>query len=296
MRPLALLLLALSLTAAELEQITLADGRRFVGYYDADAGTVTIEGPPKAVIRVKGSEVTSRAAYIRPPESDAAKRDEAELVRLEAEHAAAVAEAARLRKFAGSRSGKEAETATAQANARAAEAEGLAAKMAAMRAKMAAAKATPAPVAILEEKPTEPAKPKVSESAANAALRAAITEALEMRDKAIRIEFDAYLAWLEAQDLTPKAPPRLGDDPRKSEVEAVAKINEENRTKEHKRSALDLARRCKTIEQKEEALEKMRWTTHNLMPEISPERQKNLDEANAEAAILSGYQRPTKKR
>jgi hypothetical protein len=65
MKSLLLALLCCSLGAAELEQITLADGRRLVGYYDEGAGTVTIEGPPKAVIAVTAAQVTSRSPYIR---------------------------------------------------------------------------------------------------------------------------------------------------------------------------------------------------------------------------------------
>lgn len=222
MRPLALLLLALSLTAAELEQITLADGRRFVGYYDADAGTVTIEGPPRAVIRVKGSEVTSRAAYIRPPESDPAKRDEAELVRLEAEHAAAVAEAARLRKFAGSRSGKEAETATAQANARMEEAERLALEAESIRSRQQAAK----PVAsVLDEQPKPRPRPS---SAASANVAKAIQSAKELRERASELEFQALKEWLSTQDMTIQAPPALSKDPRASEVASVKNIKRQN--------------------------------------------------------------------
>ena len=41
MRAILLLLVIAAVTAAQLEQITLADGRRFVGYYDETAGTLT---------------------------------------------------------------------------------------------------------------------------------------------------------------------------------------------------------------------------------------------------------------
>ena len=71
MRPLILLLFALSLTAAELEQITLTDGRRLVGYYDDIAGTVTLDGPAKAVLPIAARQVASRAPYIRGPETAA---------------------------------------------------------------------------------------------------------------------------------------------------------------------------------------------------------------------------------
>ena len=223
MRPLLLLLLALSLTSAELEQITLADGRRLIGYYDEAAGRLTVEGPPKAVLPITARQIVSRSPYVRAVETDPVKRDEAELVRLESEHAAAIADASRLRKFASTRTGKDAETAIAQADERVTQATRLAEKIDAARARLATSKPAPSP----EQASARPAPAKAD--SAQSALIKAREEARRLREQATALEFNAVVAWLQASDLTPLAPPILGEDPRQSEIDARDKAQGESR-------------------------------------------------------------------
>jgi len=61
-----LIFFSLSLAAADVEQITLADGRKLVGTYDDQTGTIMLEGPTKASIRVKRSQVVKREPYEAP--------------------------------------------------------------------------------------------------------------------------------------------------------------------------------------------------------------------------------------
>lgn len=65
MRPYLLLALFSLCTAAELEQITTTDGRRLVGTYDEAAGTMTLDGPGAAVIKLRPRDVKSRDAFVR---------------------------------------------------------------------------------------------------------------------------------------------------------------------------------------------------------------------------------------
>lgn len=67
MRHFILLAMFALCSAAEVEQITLADGRHLVGTYDDIAGTITLDGPGAAVIKVKRYDVKTREAYARPP-------------------------------------------------------------------------------------------------------------------------------------------------------------------------------------------------------------------------------------
>lgn len=241
MRPLALLLLALSLTAAELEQITLTDGRRLIGYYDGGAGTLTVEGPPKAVIRVAPTQIASRAAYVRPVETDPVKRDEAELIRLEAEHAAAVADATRLRDFAGKRSGKDAEVAMARANDRMEQAGALAEKIDALKAKVAETKS---PQPLIGATVADLPKSKTSLEEAQEGFVKARAEAARIRQQAVEVEFIAALKWLEAMDLNQQPVLDLGIDPRQSEVEARNRAILQNAFRSRYAKILEDARRA----------------------------------------------------
>ncbi len=68
---LALLIAAGAAPAAERESITLADGRTLVGVYDADAGTVTLDGHgTAAVVMVRADQVRAHepapAAVAKP--------------------------------------------------------------------------------------------------------------------------------------------------------------------------------------------------------------------------------------
>lgn len=209
MRPIALLLLALSLTAAELEQITLTDGRRLIGYYDEAAGKIVLDGPTRAILPIRPDQVASRSPYVRSPEAEQAKKEEG------------------------------------------------------------------------QAKPAEPAKPRAQESTANAALKSAVTSAMELRDKAVVMEFDALVAWLSAQDLEHKVIPPVSADPRKSELDAAKQIKAENFSRDNKRKALEKARRCQTLDEKEEFVRLARGLARGIAPEISPARQKELDAINA---------------
>jgi hypothetical protein len=267
-----LLMIAGTVTAAELEQITLTDGRRFIGYYDQVAGTLTVEGPPKAVIRVTGGQIAARAPYIRPIDTDPAKRDEAELVRLEAEHAAAIGEAERLRKFAGSRSGRDAEVATSQANERAAQAEKLAEQIAALKARVIARKPKPEPTV---------ATPASRQEQARQAAGKALAEAFALRDQAAAKEFEALVDLLKSIDLEEKEIPELGPDPRKSEVEQRERQKAENERRLNLRIRLEEAPQLHTAESKE------RWSTTVLrllnMPNESEARRVEREEAERRA-------------
>jgi hypothetical protein len=258
------------LAGAELEQITISDGRRFIGYYDAGAGTITIEGPPKAVIRVTAEQVVGRSPVVRAPETDPVKRDEAELVRLEAEHAAAIADATRLRKFATTRSGKDAEVALSQADERAAQAARAAEKIDAVKARLVAAKPA-APAADLL--PTAPAKTKSDDAAA--ALTKARESARRLREEAISIEFDASVKWLEAQNLSKLVPPDLSDDPRKSEVEARQRAITESKRRAMFADILVQAKEAQTIQDKESVVEQLRG-----LQEVDNERKASRKNEN----------------
>lgn len=235
MRYLLVLAFMCSLGAAELEQFTLTDGRRFVGYYDAEAGTATIEGPPRAVIKVKPSDILSRAPYVRPIDADPIKRDEAELTRLEAERAAAVADAVRLRQFAGTRSGMESDVAFAQAAERENQAASLVEKIDALRAKIDAAR---------PPKPERQATAKAIEAERTAKLDRAMEEAERLRQQALDLEFQAVVSWIESQNLAPADVPKLSKDPRQSEIEAQQRAEQENARKERLSNILAKAKRA----------------------------------------------------
>lgn len=73
--------------AAEREAITLADGRTLVGVYDADAGTIALDG--KAVVKVRADQVKARepapakappAAAAAAPTAEAAPKQKAKTV------------------------------------------------------------------------------------------------------------------------------------------------------------------------------------------------------------------------
>lgn len=65
MRAMMLILFVVVGFAAELEQITTTDGRKLVGTYDDIAGTVTLDGPGAAVIRLKPEMVKQREPFVR---------------------------------------------------------------------------------------------------------------------------------------------------------------------------------------------------------------------------------------
>ncbi len=218
MRHLLLLSIFALSYAADLEQITTTDGRRFIGYYDGEAQTMTIEGPPKAVVRIPREQVVERSAYIRPEEKDPAKRDAAALVKMEAERIAAIGEAARLFKYAESHSGQEAAAARIQAADRLSLADELSKKMAPIQERAAAAKAAaPDPKAS-----AAPAQPPMSATAAK------LEEAYRLEEKAADIKFQALRAHLQAMDLTSMKVPELAADPRKSDELARRAIMAEN--------------------------------------------------------------------
>jgi hypothetical protein len=248
MRVLIALFLGISLGAAELEQITTADGRRFVGYYDADAQTMTIEGPPKAVIRLAGSNIVDRAPYVRPIEKDPIKRDEAAMVQMEAERLAAISDAARLRKFAQSRSGKESEIALAQANEQMTRATDLANKIDETRARIDQAKPKP-------ETPATPAKPpQTSTQQAEDELAKAKVQAEKLREQAIEIEFAATLTWLKSLDLSPIEPAKLSEDPRQSEIDARNEAMRQTRHRGEYAKILEDAKQARNAEDKNQIL------------------------------------------
>lgn len=56
----ALLMISATMSAADLESITLADGRTLLGVYDDVAGTITLHGAGSAVIRVTERQVKGR--------------------------------------------------------------------------------------------------------------------------------------------------------------------------------------------------------------------------------------------
>lgn len=245
MRAIALLLLALALTSAELEQITLTDGRRLVGYYDEAAGKLTVEGPPKVVLSVAAAQIASRAAYVRPEETDPAKRDAASLVRLEAERDAAVAEATRLRSFAATRSGKDAEVATAQAAAQEDAAKALDQKIAAIRERSKPAEP------LISDAPVPRAAPATRQSQGRQEAQKAIAEAYATRDKASAMLFDALVNLVKSMDLEPKPIPTLGPDPRESERDTHMKLTLENEKRSKLKGLLVSAEKAQFITQKE---------------------------------------------
>jgi hypothetical protein len=154
--------------------------------------------------------VASRSPYVRAPEADPAKRDAAELVRLEAEREAALAEAERLRKFASTRTGKDAEVAIAQAFERDAVAKQASDRIATLRA------ALPTP-ATETRVPAKPAAPKGAEAAES--LQRAKEEAAKLREQATLLEFNATVRWLESRHTGPILEPVLSADPTRSEIE-----------------------------------------------------------------------------
>ena len=236
MRALLLLLLALSLTAAELEQITLADGRRLIGYYDAEAGKLTVEGPPPVVLNVKPSQVASRSAYVRAPEADPAKRDAAELVRLEAERDAALADAARLHKFATTRTGKDVDIALSQSAERKEQADKAGEKIAVLKQRMAAAAAVATSAELVRQQP-----PQSAAHSARQEVGSALAEVYALRDQASEKEFDALVSYLGKIDLTEASFPELSADPRQSEIDKRQQIADENERRRQLRELLGLA-------------------------------------------------------
>lgn len=240
MRPLALLLLALSLPAADLEQITLVDGRRLIGYYDAEAGKLTVEGPPKAVLPVSAAQIVSRSPYVRAIETDPVKRDEQALIQLEAERDAALADVNRLRKFAADRTGKDAETALAQAAERADHAGRLADKIDAAKARLAANRPVPTKAA------ASPA------TGANERWEQAMREADDLRTQYINMRFTATVEWLKTQPTAPLVPPILGEDPRQSEIDARDRAVNEARKRARLAKLLRESEEVTTADQRDE--------------------------------------------
>lgn len=239
--PLAPLLLALfSLcTAAELEQITTTDGRRLVGYYDAASQTMTLEGPPKAVIRLTGDQVADRNPYARAEEKDPVKRDAAALVKLEADRQAAIADATRLRKFATRESGKDSDVALAQANERLAVAETLGKQIDEIQARMPAkakpAKASAAPANSVAAAPL--LAPDVSALPVSG-ISVIFATADSLRKQADAEERAAVIAWLKTQDLR-MLPVPPNHDLRPSEEAARNLIVQENNRREMYKDAIE---------------------------------------------------------
>jgi hypothetical protein len=281
MRPLILLALALSLTAADLEQITLTDGRRLIGYYDEAAGKLTVEGPPKVVLNVTTAQVASRSPYVRAPEADPAKRDAAELVRLEAEREAALADIARLRKFASTRSGKDAEIALSQADERKAQADKLGDKISATRQRIEAT--APKPDAA-------PQQSQASPQTAREEVAAAMAEVHALRDQAAAKEFDALAAFLGKADLEEMPVPALGSDPRQSEIDKRQQVMDENARRTQLRELLGLVSSRKTHVAKEA------WSKHVLsVLDMIPRRSAVRDQEEAEERERSLPRRKTAK-
>lgn len=78
MRIILALLFVTALGAAELEQITTTDGRKLVGTYDENAGTMTLDGPGAAVIKLRPRDVKAREACVRPEAPAPAPKTEAQ--------------------------------------------------------------------------------------------------------------------------------------------------------------------------------------------------------------------------
>lgn len=47
--------------SAEREQLTLKDGRVLIGVYDGDAGTITLDGPGSAIVRIGKDQISNRS-------------------------------------------------------------------------------------------------------------------------------------------------------------------------------------------------------------------------------------------
>lgn len=267
MKPLLLLAFVSLSIAADLEYITTADGRNFIGYYDAAAGTLTVEGPPKAVLRMPAAQITQRSPYIRVPDADPAKRDAAEVVRLEAEQAAALAEAARLRKFASTRAGKDVEVALAQANEHQSLAQALGAKADALRVRVASARQAATPLA---------AQPVADGSEPRSRIYKALAEVYALRDEATTKEFEALVEYLGSKDLAEKPLPPLSADPRQSEIEYHKELATENVRRSNLRDALSRAPKSRTHAEREQ------WSA-NVMAilEAIPKRSAARDQEEA---------------
>jgi hypothetical protein len=260
MRPLLLSLLFALTYAADLEQITTTDGRRFIGYYDGEAQTMTIEGPPKAVVRIPRDQVVERAAYIRPEEKDPVKRDEAALVKIEAERLAAIGEAARLFKYAEGHSGKEAETARLQASERMSHADDLAKKAEAVKARVEAAKgAKVAPASATVAKPAAEgeASSKPAQAKAGADPRAEFARALaEAEAEYLEKQLTAGARYLSEVDTSES--PEI-KDPRQSEKNEADRISARNALSREFVGMKARVGKAKSIEEKRAFMQKVNF-------------------------------------
>lgn len=272
MRHLLLLSLFALSYAADLEQITTTDGRRFIGYYDGEAQTMTIEGPPKAVVRIPREQVVERSAYIRPEEKDPVKRDAAALVKMEAERIAAIGEAARLFKYAESHSGQEAAAARIQAADRLSLADELSKRMAPIQERAAAAKAAaPKPVAVVVS--DQDAPDQLLPATPSSATAKRLEEAFQMEDKACMAKFAAIRAYLADADLSPVKIPKVGPDPRRSDLHARDEAMNENGRRSALASILKAAESADTLSAKDAWCKRALQTAGADLPQSSAARQ-----------------------
>jgi hypothetical protein len=127
-----------------------------------------------------------------------------------------------LRKFASTRTGKEADAVIAQADERTEHAKKAAEKIDAIKARLAATKSAKA------DHPAEPAKPATAKRTPEVDVENAFGEADKLRKQADDIETKALLAWFKAVDKTRLPLPNKPDDPRESEKKEYQRVRSYN--------------------------------------------------------------------